>query len=574
MRRIIYNCDGGWVIPKRPIFVAKGKTLPLVWEECGRPIQIVEEIEFKLHNPDVEVSQEETYILQKFACGHVNCKPKAATIQHDERNLLWERLLPFQQQFVEFAEANNLRVINRDEMGLGKTIQAASVIRENAHNFTANFEKFCVIVTPVGGIYQWEEELTKWLGVNKPTSIEQVMLRPQVVITSGQELTPLSKIVIIPWSKLGDKRITEQLLNTGVASMVVDECHFYKDEKSARTQNLLKLVKSMGPESPLLLLSGTLVENRIMEMFIPLNLMDPQFFNGKAALDRFCIHDSKGKALTLSPYYRDRFFSRTAKYMIGRKKDEVNIPLPDRFTHRLWIDPSKYKVNEEFAIAYNRTLDEMERLLATPALTAATIIGLMQQLRHWTAKMKILGAAIWIDNWMTEHPGEKLAVGIHHIAIRESLAELLKHRNPLQMSDEDPRRKDEIEKEFRNGKSNLLICSIISAGVGRNFQFCRNAVVLERQWNRSKEDQFEQRFHRIITDEHGRIKTHFTDADSVNVYYLQGENTFDEFFDPLIHLKGIIVDSSEENTEELPDENFIIELAQQVITKRIKWVGV
>lgn len=554
---------------------------------CNKTLQVIEEFEqtFPIHEicslkeADSHFLEVPTkinlvqYIVQLTKCGHTIFTPKVEAAKHLERNLLWDRLLPFQKEFVEFAEAHNCRCICRDEMGLGKTIEAASVLRENADLFTDNYTKYCVVVTPVGGIYQWEEELIKWLGVESPKTIEQITLRPQVVVVGKQKLSTLSNVVIVPWSKLGDPTIQRQLIERGIASFIVDECHFYKDQDSKRTQNLLKLVETTGPKAPLLLLSGTLVENRIMELFVPLNLMDSQFFYSKKVLDRMCLHSYEGKTLSLDPYWRDRFFKRTSPYMIGRKKAEVNIPLPKLEKHYHWQDPSQFKANEEFAKAYNKTLDEMESLLEAPALSASCLIGLMQQLRHLTGKMKILNAAVFIDKFMKENPNEKLAVGIHHIGVRESLAALLQHHKPLQMSDEDPKVKDEIERGFRNGKSNLLICSILSAGVGRNFQFCRNAIVLERQWNRSKEDQFEQRFHRILTDSEGRIRSNFTDSDNVNIHYLQAENSFDRFFDGLIHLKGIICDSADESIEELPEENFIIELAQAIVKERIKWVG-
>jgi hypothetical protein len=197
----------------------------------------------------------------------------------------------------------------------------------------------------------------------------------------------------------------------------------------------------------------------------------------------------------------------------------------------------------------------------------------MQQLRHHTGRMKILSAAMWIETWMMCNPGEKLAVGIHHKAVRESLAALLKNRKPLQMSDEGPEEKDRIEKAFRDGKSNLLICSILSAGTGRNFQFCKNAVILERQWNRSKEDQFAQRFHRIVKDSEGRIKEHFTEEDMVTVYVLQARASFDEYFDNLVDLKGMVCDTTDAN-EEYPEYEDMVKLARRVVKERRKWVGI
>lgn len=540
-------------------------------ETCGKPLRVVCETELL---DDGEPTGE---IYQVLHCGHSRIIPKEVKEFHSERNVLWDNLLEFQKETVVFAEkAPRMRFICRHEMGLGKTPISLSIVRENHDKFTANGTKYCVMVVLPGAVYQWEEEIHRWFGLGNIKDLSHMMMLPQIVVTSGQILSPLSKVIVIPWSRLGDKKIQAQLKQIGIASMVVDECHFFKHTKSKRTQALLELAEIAGPDAPMIFLSGTLVENRITEMQVALHLCDPQFFSSWYVIDRMCLHDERGKAYIIHPAYREKFFDRTSKYMLGYKKADVNIPLPPfDNSQTIWLDPSEYKANEEFAEAYNQTLDDLQRLIDAPDTDAQSVIGLMQQLRHWTGKMKILGAAVWIDNWMTANPGEKLCVGVHHISVRETLAILLKHRNPLQMSSEDAKEKDEIERGFRNGKSNLLIASILSAGVGRNMQFCKNAVILERQWNNSREEQFEQRFWRIVTDSEGRVKTHFTEADKVTIYRLCGKGTFDEYFDPMIHLKGIIVDSSEDGTdEELPSVDFIMNLAREVLRNRINWVGV
>jgi SNF2 family DNA or RNA helicase len=529
---------------------------------CGKPIQIIATYEFsdQLH-------------LQHLVCGHTRIIEAHKAIAHSARNANFDRLLPFQKEFVEFAESNQCTVICRDEMGMGKTPESLVLYQQNAELFTDNYTKYCVIISPVGGIYQWKAEAEDWLGIFNPDKLEDLKLAPQVVSTSRQKLSPFALTVIIPWSRLSDPSIQKQLLDKGIGGIIVDECHFYKDVNSKRTQSLISLIKEMKRDAPKVFLSGTLVENRIMEMKVALNIVDPNYFYSWTVLDRMCLHSDGGKALTIAPWWKERFFKQTSRYMIGRKKVDVNIPLPPFQRFKEWANVTDFAANEEFVRAYNFTLDELDTLLNGARRDAASIIGLMQQLRHHTGRMKILSAAVWIESWLTLHPGEKLAVGIHHKVVREGLAALLKQWNPLQMSDEDPKVKDEIEEKFRTNGSRLLICSILSAGVGRNLQFCKNALVLERQWNQSKEEQFEQRFHRIIKDEDGRVKEYFTAADTVSIYTMNAANSFDEFFDEMIHLKGLIVDSSEENTEDLPDENFIYELAEMVVAKRMKWLG-
>ena len=98
---------------------------------------------------------------------------------------------------------------------------------------------------------------------------------------------------------------------------------------------------------------------------------------------------------------------------------------------------------------------------------------------------------------------------------------------------------------------------------------------MERQWNKSKESQYAQRFWRIMRDSDGRVRTRFDESDTVHIYTSNLKDTFDEYFDTMIHLKGLVVDSIDDSLDEeqVPDANFMIELAQAVTAKRMKWVG-
>lgn len=541
-------------------------------EFCNKPVQVVSETDLMFEGEDTG------QVYQILSCGHIRVIDKDKAIEHSERNKLWDKLLPFQQDWIEFAEGANLRCTNEDRMGLGKTVQVASLLRENIEKMTDNYNKYCVYISPVGSIFNVKKEIEKWVKWDKLECMEQIMAKPQVVVTTGQTLSPFAKIIIIPWSKLGDKKILKQLKEVGVASIIVDECHFYKDIRSERTKNMLEIIEIIDPDRknkfPCIFMSGTITENRVMELAVPLNILDPNYFYSWEVLDQMCVHSREGKALGIHPMWRPKFFDRTKRYRMGRSKDEVQLPLPELRTVEETVSPFDFAVNREVIEAYNTTIDELQNILYGANRDASCIIGLMQQLRHHTGRMKIMAAATWADAWMTMNPGKKLTIGVHHIFVREALAKLLAHRNPLQMSDEAPEVKDEIEDKFRNGGSNLLICSILSAGVGRNFQFCRDALLLERQWNRSKEDQFIERFHRIIELPDGRIKTNFTEQDRVTVTTMNCDPSFDEFFDAMIDLKGIIVDSTDDGVEEIPDENFMVSLAHKVVQKRMRWVGV
>ena len=193
-------------------------------EICGKVVEVVSQQEIGENGS--------TYILRQLKCGHFDLVLKKQYEESLAKNLLYDNLLPFQKDCVEFTEEANCRVLIHDEMGLGKTVEAATVLRENAAKFTDNFTKYCIVITPTGGVYQWDEELVFWLDLEKPTSFEHIQLRPQIYNVARQNLSPMSKVIIIPWSRISDPHFVKQIKGK-VGSLIVDEAHFFKDPKSA-----------------------------------------------------------------------------------------------------------------------------------------------------------------------------------------------------------------------------------------------------------------------------------------------------------------------------------------------------
>jgi SNF2 family DNA or RNA helicase len=545
-------------------------------EPCGRELHILCEA------PQYDSEGESTgQFYQVLACGHHRFIDQDEWISRPaaQRNILWNKLLPCQQEMVKKFEEVDFNGYMDAEMGTGKTVIAATILREHLEELTP-----CLIICEAGDIYRWQKELRKWLGLSqmKVTNPEEMAdllsLTPQI-LTKSTTNAGLSRITITSWTNISDEKFLKFLGNRKYKLIIADEAHMFKNEDAGRAQGFIKMC-SFIPHR--IFLSGTPIENSISELFVPLNILDPKFFNSRSALESYCLVSSRGKALTLDPHRRDFFFARTNRYFFRLTKEQANIRLPRLFSYTkgnrqpIWIDPSEFKSNLEFIKDYNAVLDALEEELESKRPEYGNIMGFMSQLRHHTGKMKVMSAAQLISLRMMEMPSDqKLCIGVHHKAVMLWLRELLEKlgHKCLTISDETPEIKDAIEDEFRKPGHRILIASILGAGKGRNLQFCQNAIVLERQWNRSKESQFEQRFHRIKVDANDSIITEFTDRDDVVIDYIMATKSFDEYFDHLVNLKGQIVDSADSSVEDAPDPSFVYELARMVVSKRIQYVG-
>lgn len=541
---------------------------------------------------DLDYEEEiETGIFRFLKCGHVIFEPHKKEEIRKRHPILWNWLLPFQKESVEKLEKRNGRALLAHEMGLGKTVISLSYLRENKETALS---KYCLIVTQAGDIFRWKEEAVIWLGLSDPSHIiasgdikfedlfspELIRMFP-VVYTGNGNLPPNGGVIITSWTRLREKKFTDQLKKVGISCFIVDESHMYKNPNTGRTRYLLDLIswadKNNGYATPVIFLSGTPITNRLSEFTTTLNVLDPIHFPSPQSVLRFCDYDFYSKKyLGINKYRRERFFELTRNYVFRETAESVHLPLPPLKTDEIFVNIQKWNANEQFAAEYNEILDALESEINSSQPNSGNVLGYMSQLRRCTGMMKVLDIAAFADNFLLEYPEEKLCIGVHHVTVREWLCKLLEHHNPLSMSNEPAEIKDLIEQEFKKPERRLLIASTISAGHGRNLQFCRNAVIGERLWNRELERQFMKRFHRIVKNEDGSVKTDFTEQDTVRIFTITAKNTFDEYFDTLVNLKGIIVDTSDQEVsdEGIPDQNFVFELARLMVQHRLKWVGV
>jgi SWI/SNF-related matrix-associated actin-dependent regulator 1 of chromatin subfamily A len=160
------------------------------------------------------------------------------------------------------------------------------------------------------------------------------------------------------------------------------------------------------------------------------------------------------------------------------------------------------------------------------------LLGELMRLRHITALTKIEPEIERIQEFLESTEDEKIAIGIHHTDVRDSIFSRLQALgyNPLKLSGEDSaQRKDWIKNEFNdNPARRVLVVNEIAGGYGLNLQNCSNCDIVERQWNACDEEQFESRFHR-----NGQKNTVFST-------YIMVAGTIDEWFDQMVEEKRAI----------------------------------
>lgn len=145
--------------------------------------------------------------------------------------------LPYQEEGIR-AMLGRRGTLLADDMGLGKTVQAIGLI-----NADPDIKKV-LIICPKSLKLNWLNELEEWL-------VKRGTFEVDVVTYEGI-------------TKVGMKFYD---------LLIVDEAHYIKNEGSLRTQRILKAAKWV---KRVLLLTGTPMESRPMELWTLLRIVDPK----------------------------------------------------------------------------------------------------------------------------------------------------------------------------------------------------------------------------------------------------------------------------------------------------------
>jgi SWI/SNF-related matrix-associated actin-dependent regulator 1 of chromatin subfamily A len=396
-------------------------------------------------------------------------------------------LYPYQAEGVEVALERN-RVLIADEMGLGKTIQALAYLQARKDLRPA------VIVCPASLKINWLRECEKFLD-DCPEN--------QAVALSGK--TPVEiqgSIFIINYDILRD-----WLPVLKPKAVIGDEAHYIKNTKSNRSKAFKKLCKNA---ESVILLTGTPVLNRPIELYPLLNLLAPHEFSNYIAYGkRYCAGHQKeiitrgGVKRLVWDFTGQSHLSELNQnlkdtVMIRRLKKDVLKDLPPKQYAVVPVEISNQDAYIKAENAFISWLAEQvrkgvydgKRLNAALKAEALVKINYLKQIAAY-GKLNI--AVDWITDFLES--GEKLVVFAHHRDLINKIAK--QFPGCAVVAGDTKNRMNEVDRFQNDPKCRLFIGSIQAAGVGLTLTASSNVAFLEYPWRPADFDQAVDRTHRI-----------------------------------------------------------------------------
>jgi SNF2 family DNA or RNA helicase len=558
------------------------------------------------YSSDVPVNPLE---ISFYKCGHFTIKEKPKKRELDYTSADGSKhLRDYQKEGVEFIFDSDFNCIIGDQMRLGKTPQSLiaykNVIEERSP---------CLIVVRAANTYQWVRELKIWADESK--------LGIFLINGSKQWIPPGFNAYIISMDTLSRGDRVKDLLEFGFKLVIVDEAHSFKNTESKRSQALIQflrdistkeITKELNLNCPLctrswteeikinlnlrgstltsqsthksycpdckalvitgikkeemkkkscgaILLTGTAIKNRADEYFVPLNIVAPEKFPSLEQFRRKWLVQDGSKWSRVNPYLYESFKKEIAPYVLRREKEDVYTDLPplNRMFQVIEIEDERLKA------AYNRVLDTMELNMSRGNYKFFDNIGELMQLRQICGIAKCGWTANYIEACLMDSDKSKYAIGVHHHSVRDNMFTQLGHLGTLRLSGEDsPEQKDRIMRQFEHSQERILVINMLAGGVGMDFHYCHNVLILERQWSSADEEQFEFRFYNPDKSIMGEAQT--------DIEYIIAKGTIDEWFYDLVESKRAIFGETISNNWNIEsDAGSFRDLMEKTVSSRL-----
>jgi superfamily II DNA or RNA helicase len=396
--------------------------------------------------------------------------------------------------WLNFLRQNSIGGILADDMGLGKTLQTLTLLLGEKESGRGDSPS--LVVVPTSLLHNWQQEA------------HQFAPQLRVLIHSGvnraKDPASFSEYDLILSSYGIVRQDIDALSGFPFHYVVLDEAQNIKNPGSKTARAVRKLTSRHR-----LALTGTPVENTIMDLWSQMAFLNPGLLGGETFFKKFYVQ----------PIEKQQDDTRQAKlqrimypYILRRKKNEVEKELPPKIErlHYCGMEPLQEEKYEQTLSEYrNYFLDLLSK--GDYGKNKLNVLVGLQKLRQLAIHPKLADA----DNFELEDSGKYQEVKrlLHQVTSKGAkvlifsqfvkMLDLL--RNDLDKEgvkycylDGSTRDRSKQVDLFQNDESiPVFLISLKAGGVGLNLTAAEYVFLLDPWWNPAVEHQAVDRSHRI-----------------------------------------------------------------------------
>ncbi|XP_072324452.1 SWI/SNF-related matrix-associated actin-dependent regulator of chromatin subfamily A-like protein 1 isoform X3 [Scyliorhinus torazame] len=407
-------------------------------------------------------------------------------------------LMPFQREGVNFAISRGGRLLLADDMGLGKTLQAiciAAIYRK---------EWPVLVIAPSSVRFTWAQAFSHWLPSLETETID--------VVLTGKDRFSSSHVSIISYDLLS--KLRDQLVERHFQVIIVDESHFLKNMKTARSKAARPFLQAA---KRLILLSGTPAMSRPAELYSQITALRPKLFSNFHEFGlRYCAAkqfpwgwDYSGSCNLL-----ELRLLLLESLMIRRLKSDVLSQLPAKRRKMVLVEPEAVSVKARAALeaaAKEMTKDHKTKREKKEALLL---------FYNRTAEAKVRSIIEYVSD-LLESGRDKFLVFGHHRLVLDALCATLGDKGVafirIDGSTSSSDRQSLCDRFQFSETRCVAVLSITAANMGLTLSTADLVVMAELFWNPGILFQAEDRVHRI------------GQTNCVDIHYLVARGTADDY---------------------------------------------
>ncbi len=387
-------------------------------------------------------------------------------------------LRPYQEvgvNWLSFLRSLGLGAILADDMGLGKTVQAIAV-----------FSGQTLIVCPTSVLGNWAQEITRF----RPS------LKVCMYHGTNRDIDHEADVIITSYAIL---RLDQSVfLAQTWDAVVLDEAQAIKNPQS----QIARVAFSLDAKFRLSL-TGTPVENRLLELWSQFHFTNPGLLGGRADFEegyaRAIAEGGQKEATALR--------ARIRPFVLRRLKKEVAPELPPRTDVVLSVE-----LSDEERVVYDTiraaTQSEIVQKLAEGGNVLAALEALLR-LRQAACHPSLVPGQTASSSSKVETLLERLelvAQGGHRALVFSQWTAFLdlvepklqEHELPYFRLDGSTKNRAQLVTNFQKEDGPpILLISLRAGGTGLNLTAADHVFLLDPWWNPAVEDQAADRTHRI-----------------------------------------------------------------------------
>lgn len=441
-------------------------------------------------------------------------------------------LFPYQKEGITFALFRKASII-ADEMGLGKTVQAigTAILKKQVFGF-----KKVLVVCPASLKSQWKKEIEKFSN-EKALIVEGLPAERAKQYFDSEHLFFIVNYETILRDQLAINK-------AGIDFLILDEAQRAKNYETKTASSIKRL-----DSKHVLVITGTPIENRLIDIFSIVSIIDPQFFGPLWEFSyQHCLFDPERMDKINGYYDLQKLNRKLEQILIRREKRKVIDQLPNVQQTNIPVNLSPLQadyhagyaqgianiIRKKFLTPYD--LQRLQLLLANMRMVCDSTY-LIDEETNESPKMEEL-KYILLEKMDVPNSDRKIIIFSEWIKVHKLIGKMLRENNIgfVELNGSVPvKLRGELIKKFEDNAHCKIFLSTEAGGSGLNLQVADTLINFELPWNPAKKNQRIGRIDRLGQKSNKLTILNFITRDSIEQQIASGllikQNLFDGVLD-------------------------------------------